>query len=102
MVTLGLLASASSAEARGPSIEQLEKAGWDCSLVIAGEPHCFKKELTGQPSATVRVFDASGNFLGTETLLRSDLYAGQPCPQEGLSQWVDLQFGYHACHHYAR
>lgn len=101
LLGIAFAASVSSVEAKGPSIEQLEKAGWTCE-VIGDEPHCAKRWPNGQPTVQVKVFDSSGNFLGTELLIRSDLYAGQPCPQEGLSQYVDLGFGYHACHHYMR
>jgi hypothetical protein len=32
----------------------------------------------------------------------ADLYRGQPCPQDGLSEWglLDLPVDYRACHHF--
>ncbi len=57
--------------------------------------------IAGAPSIPVRVFDSNGAFLGTELLLRADLYAGQPCPRDVV---LDLQqlagIPYYACHHY--
>ncbi|HYZ11788.1 MAG TPA: hypothetical protein VE962_07815 [Actinomycetota bacterium] len=44
---------------------------------------------------------AGTHFVGTENLIRIDLYAGQPCPR-GTSGVVELPFGtYRYCHHYA-
>lgn len=99
MLAVAFVASGSQAEAKGPSQENLENAGWVCAD-IAGAMHCFKRVPAGQASVQVMVFDYSGNFEGTELLLRSDLYAGQPCPQEGSDHYYDVG-GYHACHHYS-
>jgi hypothetical protein len=90
---------------------KLVRAGWSCDVI--GEVHCFPP-ATGASSAsiTVRVFDTSdptatdAPFLGTEILIRADLYQGQPCPQDGLDEYHGLDlFGgpeidYYACHHY--
>jgi len=98
MLALAFAASVSRAEAHGLSKEQLEDAGFTCQD-IAGAWHCAKTWPEGQASVQVKVFSYDGAFQGTEILLRSDLYAGQPCPQEELSEYVDIG-GYHACHHY--
>ena len=97
---LGLLAGTASAQ--GPSHEQLERAGWDCSTVVMGEPHCVSPsaslfERLGDASIPVLVFGSDGTFRGSELLIRADLYAGQPCPQDEV---LHLPFGYVACHHY--
>lgn len=54
------------------------------------------------PDGSVRIGPPPGaEFVGTENLIRADLYAGQPCPQ-GTSGFVALPFGeYHWCHHYS-
>lgn len=40
--------------------------------------------------------------LTAEQLLRTDLYAGQPCPQDGLGSWdSEAVPGYFACHHFS-
>ena len=107
LLLLGLMAGA--ALASGPSQTQLERAGWDC-FDVGPEPHCvspsagfFDRVLAGDASIPVLVFGADGSFKGTELLLRADLYAGQPCPQD---QVLDLQelsgIPYFACHHYAQ
>lgn len=44
---------------------------------------------------------AGTHFVGSENLIRADLYAGQPCPR-GTSGFVDLGVAvYWYCHHYA-
>ena len=56
---------------------------------------------------TVKVYDTDdpasdhAPFLGTELLLRADIYENgePPCPQEGTAHWHPLDFGYYACHH---
>ncbi|HEV8053933.1 MAG TPA: hypothetical protein VGP30_03800 [Candidatus Limnocylindrales bacterium] len=53
------------------------------------------------PSVTHQVFHADGSLAGTEVLIRSDLYAGQPRPRD---EWLPVPpFGpvqYYACHHF--
>ena len=101
---LGLFAG--TALAQGPSMDNLERAGWDCSTIVEGEPHCvspsatlFERVEAGDPVIPVTVFGTDGSFRGTERLVRADLYAGQPCPQD---EGFFLPFGYWACHHYAQ
>jgi hypothetical protein len=46
------------------------------------------------------VFDMDGNFLGTQHLIRADLYRGEPCPQvEGLYVFR-ASIGYYECLHF--
>lgn len=57
------------------------------------------------PTLVFRVFndgptDAERTFAGIEVLRRADLYAGQPCPQNSLTTWDFLPFGYYACHRF--
>ena len=90
------------------------------SAVSAGEWLCFpagpdsnihcippgKAGLMDQgklpPSLQTQVFHHDTNdFLGTEMLLREDIYNGQPCPQDHLEEWELLDdIPYYACHHY--
>ena len=96
---------------------QAKAAGWDCSpeeLIppVTGYFHCAppgKASLldivTGQaapPSVVLRVFNQNGSFAGIESLLRADLYAGQPCPQDDLGVWdlLNLPVAYRACHRF--
>lgn len=64
--------------------------------------HCLNPLLLGNPSVSVKVFSEDGSqFLGTEQLIRYDIYSGQPCPQDGLDQWEFLgDPPYFACHHF--
>lgn len=96
--------------------DQLENAGYTC--VNAGPynlTHCFPPYisfpddlLSGKPKTVqVKVFDVYGTtFLGTELLVRHDLYNGQSCPQDGLDEYEDISeatgFPYYACHHFSR
>jgi hypothetical protein len=62
------------------------------SLNFEGTPGTPGDVSFGPPEGTT--------FVGTENLIRIDLYAGQPCPQ-GTSGEITLPFGtYHFCHHY--
>ena len=88
----------------GVTPASLQARGWFC-LPPEATPenvyHCF---TPGQNSAAlnVLVFDADGAYLGTEHLIRADLYAGQPCrgTPEGPYQFVPVGPGYYACHHF--
>ena len=105
-----MLAVAGVAYAGGHTTAQLEKAGWSC--VIAGPhgwTHCFPPSTnpTGAAPATmqVKVFeDETGPYLGTELLIRANLYHDQPCPQIGGGPYEGpLDLGgtdYFACHHF--
>ena len=72
----------------GPSVN------WECDDPddeLCG-PDNYGAVSLGPPAGT--------HFVGTENLIRSDLYAGQPCPQ-GTSGFVDLGVAvYWYCHHY--
>ena len=103
------------ASAKGLSPAQLTRAGWLC--VNAGAEnwaHCFPPgAFASTASVHVMVFDTTdvtatdAEFLGTELLLRADLYSGQPCPQDGgeytyLPSFASgLPVDYMYCHHFA-
>ena len=115
-LALGLAAASvfaiSAAGSSGATMAQAQAAGWDCNpqVLIVGYFHCTPpgkpsvldmiQGKTQAPSIVVRVFYPSGDFAGTEHLMRADLYQGQPCPQDNLVTWDLLPFGYRACHHF--
>ena len=102
------LSGVSNASAHGTSPAKLTAAGWNCFDVPGLGVHC-QPPGDGASGATLTflVFDTSdpsaphAPFTGTELLISTGLYHGQPCPQEGLDEYVDLRPGlpYFACHH---
>ena len=96
---LGVMSSASA----GDTAAKRENAGFFC--VNAGPSnwlHCLRLDHFGNPSVPVKVYTEDGTeFLGTELLLRPDIYAGQPCPQDDGDVWdYNADLDYMACHHY--
>lgn len=101
----------SSATAGGVSPAKLGNANWACEN-IEGQVHCFPPGgSASSASITVSVFDTSdpqaeeADFLGTEILIRADLFVERPCPQDGGSYTgLDLfggpEIDYYACHRY--
>jgi hypothetical protein len=99
------LATAGPAAADGVTPAQLTAAGWTCihplrapALVLCAPPGTGLPPLPGTPEFADRlpsyellVFEsATGAFLGTEHLLRPDIYQqGQPpCPQQPGGQFL--------------
>ena len=110
LMAAAMTSGAGVAEAHGVSPAKLNRAGWSCDNIAPLGVHCFPPG-TGASSASISVlvFDTTDEgathapFLGAEILIRSDLYHGQPCPQEGLDEYVDLSgigLPYFACHRY--
>jgi hypothetical protein len=105
-----------SAGGPGSTADQARAAGWNCNpeVPIAGNYlHCAppgKPSVadilagnTNAPSIELRVFDfTTETFAGIESLIRADLYHGQPCPQDGQDEWglLDLPVDYRACHRF--
>lgn len=104
--------------ARGAATQNLGRLvarGWACMPVPGLGVHCFPPgAFASLPSIPVLVFDtddpsqADAPFLGSEILIRADLYAGQPCIAEGGGAYellrasdTGLPADYRACHHYA-
>ena len=111
-ITAGVLA-VTAAGSSNSTMGQAQAAGWDCNpqVLIGGYYHCAppgKPSVadliagTDAPSLVLNVFHPNGTLAGTESLLRADLYSGQPCPQDNLAVWDFLPFsgGYYACHHF--
>lgn len=117
---LGLLAAlpASTVSARGVSPAQLEQAGWDCFLppiefnpnVHCAPPGQLEGVISGEAAAamffafaTTDLGATDAQLLGTERLIRADLFHGQPCPTDGPSfqySWLYPRFAwdYYICH----
>jgi hypothetical protein len=114
------LPAAASSTAGGLSPVQLKNSGWTCFNVVASVGplgvHCAPPGQpfppTGQPHIQLLYFfnttDPNSDvpdFTGTETLIRADLYQGEPCPTEpgpngGYTYLPDigLPLDYYACH----
>jgi hypothetical protein len=134
LITLAVLAGAvagvlvANAPGAGVSPAQLAQAGWTCFLPPPFNPnvHCapprqFEAIASGQARAGMFVAFATNDLnatsaplLGTERLIRGDLFHGQPCPTDptgsppGAStspplyqwSWLYPRFGwdYYICH----
>jgi hypothetical protein len=98
-------ASARPANATGLTPAQLEEAGWTCiqpvinpTLTLCAPPGTGLPPLPGTPgfadrapSYEFRVFErATGAFIGTQHLLRPDIYehGTPPCPQQPGGEYV--------------
>lgn len=108
------------AYAAGNTPSDLSANGWSCiNAGVTNWIHCFPPsvdladivdvDITNNPaSLQVKVFDdvAPNPFLGTELLIREDLYHGQPCPTDELGEYEPLDLNgdtfidYYACHHF--
>lgn len=108
---------AQPAAAGGNNPAQLgEVADWDC-LYVLGAVHCAPpgglarvldgsaEKMTFLVFATTDPADDDAGFLGTELIVRNDLFNGQPCPTDPPSgQYTHLLsligLNYWACHRY--
>ena len=114
-ITLGMLGSPQShlaAEAAGLSLEDVAARGWDCrptpipNRVSCSAPNQMHPLLLpgppgpgeGQPTFTLLIFD-NGVFVGTDLLIRSDLYRGQLCNATGAPYRFISRIGYYECLH---
>ena len=104
-----LAVAVTTASAHGGTSSQLENAGWFCFNAGPNNwTHCNPPgtNMKNAPPATiqVKVFGEEGHpFLGTEILVRADLYSGQPCATDGGETYHFLgeEFPYYACHHFS-
>ena len=104
-VAAGLSVSAAAVNAEGLTPAQLTQAGWTCiqpradpTLLICAPPGVGLPPLPGTPGFADRapsyeflVFEfATGAFIGTQHLLRPDIYARgtPPCPQQPGGNYV--------------
>jgi len=108
----GTAAGEASSGNSNRTLAQASANGWDCNplILLGGHYHCSPPGRpsvadiiagTDVPSVVHQVFLPDGSFAGTETLIRADLYAGQPCPTD---QWLPVPpvgpVQYYACHHF--
>lgn len=103
------LSVAGTSGAKGPTLDQLVNAGWTCfqdpgapRMVCSDPGHGRPMIGDPDPPATFnfKIFTLDGAFVGTLHLIRSDLYAGQPCPQTGGQYFPITAIGYHRCEHF--
>lgn len=97
------------AASQSVSPAQLEKAGWDCPFVL-GATHCARpgglaRVVSGEAKTMSFLVFRGGELLGTELIVRSDVFNGQPCPTDPPSrEYTDLRpllgLDYWACHRY--
>jgi hypothetical protein len=117
---LALVASlpATGAAAGRVSPAQLTAAGWDCILpppefnpnVHCAKPGSLEGILSAEAEmvvwlafATSDLESTSAALLGSERMIRADLFHGQPCPTDPPSyeySWLMPRFGwdYYICH----
>ncbi|MEA2609508.1 MAG: hypothetical protein QOJ75_1751 [Chloroflexota bacterium] len=117
---LGLLAAlpVSTVSAQGLSPAQLQRAGWDCfqpppdfnPYIHCAPPGQLAGIISGEAAtgmflafATTDLNATDAALLGTERMIRGDLFHGQPCPTDPPSfeySWLFPRFGwdYYICH----
>jgi hypothetical protein len=105
-VTLALsIALASATQAFAVSTTTLGEQGWSCfpapPFVVPPRIVCATPGLgrpfpgaPDRPSYVFLAFDLDGQFMGTETLIRQDLYSGQPCGPSGEPWLFRAAIGY--------
>ncbi len=104
---------AAASRSPGLSPKQLSDSGWTCFNVPPLGVHCSppgKPWPPTQPAAQLLYFfnttDPSSDipdFTGTETLIRADIFNGQPCPTEPSGQYtflpsIGIPLNYYGCH----
>jgi hypothetical protein len=100
----------SSASAGGLTPAQLQEHGWTCivpppfpdqiACFDPGRGRPFPGNPDPAPSYDSKVFNrATGEFLWTVTLIRDDLYHGQPCGSRSESYRFIPLIGYWECIH---
>ena len=115
---LGAAAASATAVPSGVSPAQLRAAGWDCfngprpfnPKIHCSPPGQLERILSEQArSAIFLTFDTEdptaedASLLGTERLIRADLFRGQPCPTDPPSfeySYLGPRLGwdYYICH----
>ena len=111
---VALVLASTALGAGNRTLAQAQAAGWDCEplILIGGHFHCSPPGKEGvleiangtatSPSIVHQVFRPDGMFAGTETLIRADLFASQPCPTDQwlpVPPWLSTPT-YYACHHF--
>ena len=88
---------------------ELETRGWTCfqppvpDRIVCSRPNQGRPTIGNPPpddrpaTFTFLVFDGSGLFVGTELLIRTDLYNGQPCESTDQPYIFRALIGYYEC-----
>jgi hypothetical protein len=100
-------------QAANLSPDDLTTRGWSCftppvpNRIVCSRPNQGFPTVGDPPPAerpasfTFVLFDGQENYVGTETLIRTDLYQGQVCGPTG-EPWVFVPvIGYYECVHRA-
>jgi hypothetical protein len=88
----------------------LTKRGWTCfkppvpdGRIVCGRPNQSVPSVPApddRPATfTFFIFDPNGRYVGTELLLRTDLYNGQLCESTGEKYFFAEAIGYYECIH---
>lgn len=112
LMTAAALALPAAAAGGGLSPAQLNDHGWTCFDVPGLGVHCSPPGKPFPPTApatqllyffnTTDPTSTAPDFTGTETLIRGDIFNGQPCPTQAGGQYSDLSglgLNYFGCHH---
>ena len=106
---LASLIAASTATAEGPTLAELQNAGWTCFRDPAAPRMVCSDPGHGRPaiadpnppsSYNFKLFTLDGAFIGTAHLIRGDLYRGEPCPQTGSLYFYIAAINYYRCEHF--
>ena len=112
------MANAGSAEAGGVGPADLDRAGWTCfqppvefnPYIHCAPPGQLERIVSGEARSgmfiTFETTDLDAEqapILGTERMIRGDLYRGQPCPTDPPTYeygWLypRFQWDYYICH----
>jgi hypothetical protein len=107
----GQAAIASEAAAAHLNPTELMDRGWVCrqppvpNRIVCSHPNQGFPVVGNPPPAdrpanfTFLTFDGAGTFIGTEILLRTDLYHGQLCESTGEPYIFRPPIGYYECVH---
>lgn len=103
------LIAATAATAEGPTLAQLQNAGWTCfrdpgaPRMVCSDPGHGRPVIgdpSPPPSYNFKLFTLDGAFIGTAHLIRADLYRDEPCPQTGGLYFYIAPINYYRCEHF--
>jgi hypothetical protein len=95
-----------------PNPTELTSRGWTCfepipNRIVCSHPNQGLPPFADPPPAdrpatfSFLIFDGTGGFVGTEVLLRTELYKGQTCESTGRPYDFVEVIGYYECVHTA-
>ena len=110
-LAVGEATSAAAAATPNVTPADLVARGWTCvtpptpNRILCSHPQQGFPVFGNPPPAdrqasySLWMFDGAGAFIGPYTLLRSDLYQGQPCDGTGEPWILRAHVGYYECVH---